>query len=278
MRCDDLTFSKVVKEIYKIYDDIIILAKIDNEIKVISPISKDIVALVPYTDDIEICSKNIEIIKLSPQNAKIAKESATVATKAKEITIAKAQEALGSANSAHLSALFAGAKEESIEKISSNIDNKKIEIFGKIDKHNKFINLSKKEIDAIKKVLLQSSLEAQTARDEAVSSAVVATAVKETVKSRANFVASVVPVVSRKRDEAVRAEANSKKYRDKVLALSIDFKTKSSTVLNESRKYRDETKVLYEALKDVDRVYDIKKEIYTLRTGTIYETRGEVTR
>jgi len=228
--------------------------------------------------NIEVVAKNIQSVKNAHANAQIAKESATIATRAKDITIVKAQEALGSANSAHLSASFAGAKEESIKKISSNIDGRKIEIFGKIDRYSKFINLSKKEIDDIKKVLLQSSLEAQTARDEAVSSAVVATAVKETVKSRANFVASVVPVVSRKRDEAVRAEANSKKYRDEAKALSVDFRTKSTAFLNEGRGYRDETKVMYEALKDVSSAYDIKKEIYTLRTGTIYEIRGEVTR
>ena len=275
-KCKDLTFSKVVSELFGIYSEIVIVAKIEDKIKLIAPISDDIVVIAPYVDDIETVSNNIDSVKNAYRNAQIAKESSTIATNAKKLAIEKAQEALSSANTAHLSALFASVKEENIEKISVKIDNKKIEIFGKIDEHNRFIDLSKREIEAIKNVLLQKNLETKIARDEAIQNAVIARDAKETVEAKANFVESAAPIVREQANRAIKSANDSKKYRDESKALSIDFKKKSTVFLSEGRGYRDETKTMYEELKNVGGTYDIKKEIYTLRTGTIYETRGEL--
>ncbi len=221
--------------------------------------------------------ENIEVIKLSPQNAQTAQESANIATRAKDVTIEKAKESLGSANSAHLSALFASAKEENIETISVEIESKRVEILGKIDKHNNFMALSKQEIEKIRDVLLQNSLEAKIARDEAVNSAVETTKAKNEVKSNVEFVENIAPIFREQANQAIQASNTSKKYRDETKALSDDFKTKSTVYLDEGREYRNETKEMYETLK-VNGVYDIKKEIYALRTGILYEIRGDLLR
>ena len=114
-KCKDLTFSKVVSELFGIYSEIVIVAKIEDKIKLIAPISDDIVVIAPYVDDIETVSNNIDSVKNAYRNAQIAKESSTIATNAKKLAIEKAQEALSSANTAHLSALFAGERAEWIK-------------------------------------------------------------------------------------------------------------------------------------------------------------------
>ncbi|CAA6806716.1 MAG: Unknown protein [uncultured Sulfurovum sp.] len=220
--------------------------------------------------------EHIELIKLSPENARIAKESAEIATRAKDISIEKAREANADANQAHLSALYASERAEHVDGVSNYIDNRKIEIVGIVNELKEFIAISTDNIDEIKSLLLRRSSEVEIARNEALQSAVSSTEAKKLVNIKANFVESVVPIVREQANTAIKASADAKRYGDETKALSLDFEEKSTTFLSEGRDYRDETKTMYEALKEVGSVYQIHKEIYTMRTGVIYEIRGEL--
>lgn len=221
--------------------------------------------------------ENIEVIKLSPQNAQIAKDEAEIAVRAKEVSIEKASKALDAANSAKLSALYVSAKKEEIETLSLEVNERKVEIFGKIDEHNNFIALSKNEINAIKNLLLQKSLETRLARDEAVTSAVVATEKAKRVDEQKIFVENTVAVVKAEAERTKENRNSSKQFRDETLNSKnyvIDLKNQTLDYKDETETLRNDAVEIYNKLKDVGSVYQIHKEMYTMRTGTIFEVRG----
>ncbi|SFV70894.1 hypothetical protein MNB_SV-13-132 [hydrothermal vent metagenome] len=346
MNCNN-TFSKTIKELYEVYDELLIVAKLKNELTIISPIAKDVVAIVPYVDDISIVSKNIsavktayrnaqiakdssdiavrakdisiekaqqalsssntanlsalfageraewietnttpileniEVIKLSPQNAQIAKDNSDIAVHAKDISIQKAREAKDSSNSAHLSALFAGERAEHIDEVSNTIDNKEIEIIGIIDEHEQFVALSTSNIEAIKQLLLRKASETQLAKEEAVNSAVVATQKAQEAKSNSDYVRNAKSIVLSAKNETVVNRNLSKRYRDETVInknIVSDLRNQTANLTKEAKEYSDKSEEIYDEIKSLDSVYDIKKEMYTTRTGTLYEIRGDITR
>ena len=345
-KCKEIGFSEIINKLYAEYDSLLIVSKINNELKIIAPISKSITAIVPYTNDIKILSENIEsiknayanaqitsknatistnaknitikqaqealnsantahlsalfagdraewidentkpilenleVIKLSPQNAQIAKESANISTKAKIVTIEQAQKALNSANTAHLSALFAGDRAEHVDSVAIYVTNKKNEVIKNIGQHKDFIELSTLNIETIERLLLEKSQEVEVAKKEAFNSATLSTINKNFTKSDREFVNTVKTIVRAVANETIENKDITKKYRDETLNsgnVVVDLRNETSAFRDESEKYRDEIRDMSEQLK-VNGVYDIKKEMFVLRTGMIYETRGDILR
>jgi hypothetical protein len=288
LECRKNGFTETIKKLNIIYDELLIIENIDTQIKLIASIADDIVAIVPYKNDIRVVADNISSVKNAYQNAQIAQNSATIATNAQDVSITEAQKALSSANSAHLSALSAGERAEYVDdkaiKLVALIDthnneiavseehiikhNRYIEL--SIIKHNRYIELSHEQIEIIRGLISQKAVEVESAKQEAINKAVISTQKALEAKGYRDTSKGY-------RDEAKQYRDNTKRDRDSVYSVKsivVDLANKSAGYKDEAFSSKERCEVIYDELKGVDSPYDIKKELYTLRTGTIYEIRG----
>lgn len=237
-----------------------------------------------YIDDtVEPILENMELILLSPEyaqeskeSAETSKQSAEVSERAKIFVIGEAQGALQSAKSAHLSALYASERAEYIDvQINKEFESRKIEVVGLIDEHKLFIDTSKKDIREIRQLLLRKAQEADIARKEAVEGAVSVNQQAKRVEEQAGFVAEATQIVRSVTNETI-------KNRELANHSANDAKTAREEVLEakcEVAEAREEVAEAYGFLKlNGASAIEIKKEMFTTRTGILYETRGEVRR
>jgi hypothetical protein len=277
LECRKNGFTETIKKLNIIYDELLIIENIDTQIKLIASIADDIVAIVPYKNDIRVVADNISSVKNAYQNAQIAQNSATIATNAQDVSITEAQKALSSANSAHLSALSAGERAEYVDdkaiKLVALIDTHNNEIAVSeehIIKHNRYIELSHEQIEIIRGLISQKAVEVESAKQEAINKAVISTQKALEAKGYRDTSKGY-------RDEAKQYRDNTKRDRDSVYSVKsivVDLANKSAGYKDEAFSSKERCEVIYDELKGVDSPYDIKKELYTLRTGTIYEIRG----
>jgi len=228
-----------------------------------------------YRDN-ALASKDITVAK-----ANEAKSNEEATQRAKELTIEFANNALDYSNSAEFSALFAGAESEKAKESETlakgylgQIDSTttKLKQFVK-EKEDSVTLFAKTTIDIIEsqaRDITQDKQESLIAKKETFDYALSSKDSSKLAQGYANSASEAKNVATQKASEAKSSEASANS--SKIEAITArDIAVQKANEINEIKGDLD---VKCAFLKmDGASSYDIKKELYTFRTGSIYEMR-----